>query len=141
MINNVEIQERSISQLIMAGLIGGGLAAVANLLIWLIANWSLGSLDVMPPPPNPPEIAPVPWFVVIFASLISGVLAGALLWVFARFSAMGVRLFQVVAVLILLASFISPFDAAQSTRIAVALSVMHVAAAALILWALMVRKV
>lgn len=63
------------------------------------------------------------------AVIIGGAVLTALALVMRRFGERGVRLFLGVATVLLVLSFISPFQAAETTETAVSLSLMHIAAA------------
>ncbi|MEM8862712.1 MAG: DUF6069 family protein [Chloroflexota bacterium] len=122
----------SIGQTIVAGLIGGGIAAVINAIVFFIAP----ALNVSQPDGS---LAPVGLVPIIVASIIPGIFAAIFLWLLRRFTGNGTRIFQIVAVILLLLSFISPFTAAASTGIAIWLNVMHLVAGVAIIWSLTLR--
>ncbi len=127
-----ESQQQSIGQTIIAGLIGGGIAAVINAILSFIA-----------PPLTATQVGgvvgPVTVGPIIGASIMPAIFAAILLWLLRRYTGNGTRIFQIIAVIFLLVSFASPFAAAASTGIALWLNVMHLIAGASIIWSLTLR--
>lgn len=128
-----ESEQNSIGKTIIAGLFGGGIAAVINVIIYFIA----GPLNVAQPGG---EIAPVTLVPIIVASIIPAIFAGITLWLTRRFTSNGTRIFQILAVVLLLLSFASPFTAAETTAIALGLNLMHLVAGSSIIWSLTMRE-
>ena len=125
-------KQNSIGSTITAGLIGGGIAAVINAIISFIA-----------PPLNAMQadgsLGPVTLIPIIFASILPAIFAAIILWLLRRFTGNGTRIFQIVAVVLLLVSFLSPFTAAESIGIALWLNLMHLVAGSAIIWSLTMR--
>ena len=127
-----ESEQNSIGQTIIAGLIGGGIAAVANVVVYFIAP----VLNVSQPDGS---LGPVTIGPIIAASIMPAIFAAIFLWLLRRYTGNGTRIFQIVAVILLLLSFASPFAAAASTGIAIWLNVMHLIAGVAIIWSLTLR--
>ena len=125
-------EQNPIGNTIIAGLIGGGIAAILNAIVFFIAP----ALNVTQADGS---VGPVTLIPIIFASIIPSIFAAIVLWLFRRFTGNGTRNFQIVAVILLLLSFASPFTAAASTGIALWLNLMHLIAGAAIIWSLTMR--
>lgn len=125
-------ESNSIGPLIVAGLIGGVIAAVINAILFFVVP----DLNVSQPDGS---FAPVGLVAIIMASIVPAIFAAIFLWLLRRFTGNGTRIFQIVGVIFLLVSFASPFAAAATTGIAIWLNVMHLVAGAAIIWALTMR--
>lgn len=127
------------AKLLPAALIGGGIAAAVNLLIFLILPPVLGAAPIMvqmgPPGPDTPFVE-MPAFAVVAASLIPAFIAAGLLWLLGRFTARPFSIFRIIAVVGLLLSFGPIFSAPMTTGAAISLGLMHVVAAAAIAYTL-----
>jgi hypothetical protein len=110
--------------------LAGLAAAAANVVIYLIAS-AAGAIPqtVLVPGLNLP-ITAMP---VILNSFVPAILAGALLAVLNRFARSPVRLFRIIAVVLLLLSFLNPFTIPGAPlAMILTLDLMHVVAAAII---------
>lgn len=125
-------EQNPLGNTIVAGLIGGGIAAVINAIIFFIA-------PALTATQTDGTVGPVTLAPIIFASIIPSIFAAILLWLLRRFTGNGTRIFQIVAVIFLLVSFVSPFTAAASTGIALWLNLMHLVAGSTIIWSLTMR--
>ena len=113
-----------------ASLLAGLGAAVANVVVYLIAS-AAGAIPqtVLIPGMNMP-ITVVP---VILNSFVPAILAGALLALLNRFARRPVRIFRIIAVVLLLLSFVNPFTIPGAPMAMIlTLNFMHVVAAAII---------
>ncbi len=103
----VQVQRsQSWGALLMAGLIGGVIAAILNLVIYFIGGMAVGEMTVA----MPPDMAqtPLPWFMVVIASIVPGLIAAVVLGVMRRFLPNAERTFQIVAVVLVLISLFPP---------------------------------
>ena len=120
-----------IGRLIGAGVLAAVVAAVANLAVFFVAREVFGiSFDM---PYRGSELEPLPPGMVVAASAVPALVAAALFGLLGLFLQRPLRVFQVIALLALLASFGGPLslsDVGTSTR--VGLIAMHVVAAAAI---------
>lgn len=127
------------TKLVPAAFIGGGIAAVVNLLIFFILPPVLGAAPIMvqmgPPGPDTP-FAELPAFAVVAASLIPAFMAAGLLWLLGRFTARPFSTFRIIAVVGLLLSFGPLFTAPMPTGTVISLGLMHVVAAVAIVYTL-----
>ncbi len=113
-----------------AALIGGGLAAVINLVIYFIFSALGASFVVAGAPNNPSAIA------AIFASIIPALGAAVLLLILGKIAPnSAVKIFTGVAVVFLLFSF-GGILGAQDTTTLIALGLMHIVAGAAIIGSL-----
>jgi hypothetical protein len=120
----------ALGRLWWASLLAGLGAAAANVVVYLIAS-AAGAIPqtVLIPGMNMPVTA-VP---VILNSFVPAILAGVLLALLNRFARRPVRLFRIIAVVLLLLSFANPFTIPGAPiAMILALNVMHVVAAAII---------
>lgn len=121
-----------------AALLGGVLAAVANIVVLLIAN-ALGlTLDV-PLGPNATETAPMGVLPVILASFLPALGAAGLLALLARFTRRPITIFLGVSALFLLLSFGPLLGTPVVVSTKVVLGLMHLVAAVPIVWALVTQ--
>jgi hypothetical protein len=126
-------QTVGISKFVQAGLVGGAIAAVLNLILLFIGQAvNGGPLLVMPPGQS--IVQGVPWFLVILTSILPGVIAGVLYGLLNRFTARPTPIFLVVAAIIFVLMFFSPLSAAQSTTTILILEIMHVVVAGFVIW-------
>jgi hypothetical protein len=113
-----------------ASLLAGLGAVVANVLVYFIAS-AAGAIpgDVLIPGMNQP-VTVIP---VILNSFVPAILAAVLLALLNRFTRRPVRIFRIIAAVMLLISFANPFTipGAPLTMI-LALNLMHIVAAAII---------
>ncbi len=131
----------SLGSVFKAALIGGGIAAIGNLVLWLLANVLNIALTVLagPPGPNAPVMSIAAPMVIIF-SLLPALIGGLLYFVFTRVSARGATIFTVLAVVIVLLSLIPILGQPLTPPGMVVLILMHIVAAAAITWALTMRS-
>ena len=131
-------QTLSLSKALTAGLIGGLIAAIINVILYfLFQAINGGPLLVAIPGTTGPE--PFPIFPVIMLSIIPGLVAGVLFWVLSRFTDNATRWFLIVAAIIFVAFFFGPIGAASGVVAILALELMHVGAAVPIIWSLLRR--
>ena len=123
-----------------AGLIAGVIAIVLNLILYFVGQpLAGGAIDVMMQPGTP--LAPLPVVAVIAASLVPSLVAALVYWLLLRFvGAAGRRIFILLAAILLLLSFYTPFTQTESMIEAVLLSLMHVVVAGAVIWALTMRN-
>jgi len=116
--------------LITRGLAAGVLALAANLLVYLRApalfNFSL-AIPVMGPGS---PIMPLPFTMVVFATVVPTIGATILLAVLSRFTTSAVTIFRIIAVVFLLLSFAVPFSLPVPLLVRATLASMHVITAA-----------
>ena len=120
-----------IKQLAWVGPLGGVIAAVANLLVYFIAQpLAGGELHHQMGPGNPIEVLPLA--AVIVASFVPSIFATLLYAGLGRFTRRPVTIFTIIAVAFGLLSLGSPLSLAVETASKLALSLMHIVAAAAI---------
>jgi len=117
----------------VAALIGGGLAAVINALLWLVLSLVGVTIQVATPDGQVMDLMVA---FVIGASFIPAIGAGVLLAILGRFTKNPVQIFQIIAVVFLLLSFASPLGLPVSITSKIALELMHLIAGVAITWAL-----
>lgn len=132
------VPKRSIGSWLIAGLVGGGVAAILNLVIYFVANAMLGDLAVAMQPGQP--MAPLTFVAVIVTSIVPAVLAALVLAVLQRFLANGTRVFQILAVILGLLSLFPALTQASSLSVGLVLASMHIVAVVAIVWALTLRS-
>lgn len=121
------------NRLPVAALVAAGGSAVVNVLIYLIGG-ALGAFpsDVFVQPGQTLTIVPV-----IMASIIGAIGGVAVFAALARFTRRPVFLFSIIAAVMLVLSFVTPFSIpAAPTSMIIALELMHIATAAVVVWAL-----
>lgn len=116
-----------LSKLWWVGLVAGAASAVANLVFFFITS-AAGLVYQIPLQGPDAPLEALPAFAIIVASVVPAIGATLLFFLLGRFLSQGVRIFVIVSVLFLIASFAMPFTlpatVAMSTKIA--LNVMHV---------------
>jgi hypothetical protein len=120
-----------------SGALGGALAAIGNLVLYVIAQALAGAELVVPTGPGG-ELVPLTPLNVALTSFIPGVVAGLILWLLTRATREPVQIFLGVAISFLLFSFTAPLglpSIPDNTR--VLLAAMHVIAAISILGVLL----
>src|SRR5215813_10079029 len=113
-----------------ASLLAGLAAAGVNAVIYVIES-AAGAIPqtVLVPSMN----QPITVVLVILNSFVPAILAGVLLALLNRFTRRPVRLFRIIAAVVLLLSFINPFTIPGAPpAMIIALALMHVVAAAII---------
>lgn len=123
-----------------AALIGGGIAAVGNLILLVLAGLLNIPLMVQagPPGPNAPVMALGAVQVIIF-SVLPALIGGLIYFALTKVSAKAVIIFIIIAVVVALLSLLPIFGQPLSAGGMVVLILMHVVAAAAITWALVAR--
>lgn len=119
------------SRLWLAALAAAGIAAIANIAIWLLAGALAVPLNIQVGGPQSP-VVPLGAGPVIVMSVVPALLGAALLWLLNRFTARPRLVFQVVAVVVLLLSLAGPLLLPVALANKLVLSLMHVVAAAVI---------
>jgi Family of unknown function (DUF6069) len=133
MTTQVQKQTTSIGKFVQAGLIGGVIAAIINLILYFLGN-AINGGPMLVKPPGVTTIQGVPWFMVIIQSVLPGVIAGALYGLLARFTARASTIFLVIAAIIFILFFLNPLLAAQNATTIVVLEIMHIVVAASVIW-------
>jgi hypothetical protein len=133
-------QTVSLGSALKAALIGGGIAAVGNLILLLIAGLVSIPLNVMvgPPGPNAP-VMPIGAVPVIIFSVLPAIIGGLLYFVLTKVSAKGSTIFIIIAVVVALLSLLPIFSQPLTAGGVIVLILMHLVAAGAITWALVTR--
>ena len=140
-VNRVGTKSESVAvrHLWRAGAIAAVAASIANLVVYFLAprlfNFSL-EIPLMGPGS---EIQPLPFFMVIFATIAATIGATILLAALNRFTARPVTIFRVIAVVLLVLSFGAPFSLPVPLNVQLTLLSMHIITAAVILYVLTVQ--
>jgi hypothetical protein len=135
----VQARKSGIAQFVQAGLIGGLIATVLNLVLWFIGNaLNGGAMEVITP--VAPEPAGVPWFAVILSSILPGVVGGLLYGLLARFTNKATTIFLVISVLVFIAFIYNPISAGQSLTTILVLELMHVVVAVPVIWFILAAR-
>ena len=120
------------TQSIKAGAFAAITAAVINALLFFVFH-SAGVLvdTIFIQPETTLTIVPV-----LFSSILPSLVASIVFFLFEKYSANGFKFFSIVAVVLLLLSFINPFVGIKDVTIgyAIVLNVMHVVVAAAVLY-------
>ncbi len=133
MTTRAQKQTLGIGKFIQAGLIGGAIAAVINLILFFVGQALNGSpMTVTLPGQAGP--APVPFFMVIVMSVLPGIIAGALYGILVRFTARHRVIFFVIAAIVFILEFINAVTAGSTVTTIVVLEVMHVVVAGFVIW-------
>lgn len=121
-------QVAPISKIWWVGIAAGVVSAVANLIFFFVS--SAAGIPFMIPVENPDVLEPLPAMVVAIASFVPAIGATILFALLGRFLSQGVRIFVIVSIVFLIASFALPFSlpAAVPVSTKIALNVMHVIA-------------
>ncbi len=115
-------------RLLIYGAVAGVAAAMASAVIYLVAS-TLGAMpqDVLA------NGQPITLGAVVTSTLVPAILAAVLFALLGRFTRRPISIFRVVAVVFLLASFVTPFSIPGApVPMILALLLMHVVAAAII---------
>ncbi len=105
-------------------------AIVLNVLFYLLVTTISGQSLVLPPPMN----SQLPLLPIIMASLIGIIGAMVVLLLINRFVNNAVRVYTIVAIIVLLLSLISPLTAPTDAFSRIMLAAMHVIAAIPAIW-------
>lgn len=121
---------------LVAGALGGAIASVINVVLFYVGQAVNGGPLMMTTPGSPgPEGLDL--FMVLSLCLVPGLVAGIAYWALARFTARPTRWFLVLSAIVFVAFFFGPFNAASGALTIVILELMHIGAAAPILWSIL----
>ncbi len=121
-----------IRRLLWAGPLAAIIAAGANLVVYLVAQGLLGVVLLAPAQPGAAEFVPMPATAVIIMSIIPALGATLLLAILSKVVARPIRTFWIIAAVVLLLSFITPFSLPITWDAIITLELMHVIAALVI---------
>lgn len=124
------------NRLLIAALIGAVGAAVANGLIFVIAS----ALGLFPQDLNTPAGQPIGLGAVVISTFVGALGATAVFALLARFTRRPITIFRIVAAVVLLLSFATPLSLGAPLPMVLTLELMHIVAAAIIVWALTTRS-
>jgi hypothetical protein len=125
----------------ISGLLGGALALIGSLVLFGIARLLGIPLLVAGGPPGQSLPAPLTALQIIVAVLVPALAATGMYALLRRvYKQRASRIFQVVALIVLLLSFGAPLSQDVSTDNKIILALMHLVTAAAIVWALTLRK-
>ena len=127
--SNAKPERISFSRLLWVGPVAAVVAAMANLIVFLIAKNLVGIPFVMPLSGSGSPLEPLPAFMVIVMSIAPALVAAVFLWILGKFAPRPILIFQVISLIFLLFSFSGPFSLPVDLPTKLALSVMHVVAA------------
>lgn len=127
-------QPINLRRLPLATLIGAMLGLIANLIVYFAAR--AAGFEFLAPVPPTNEPMPLPVVAVIVSTIIPAIGAAIILVFLNRFSARPLRAFLIIAAVVLVISFAGPFTLPISFIEQMILNVMHIIAAAAIVWAL-----
>jgi Family of unknown function (DUF6069) len=133
MTTQAQKQTVGIGKFVQAGLIGGAIAAVINLILLFIGQAVNGG-PLLVTPPGQSSAQGIPWFMVIVMSVLPGIVAGVLYSVLARFTARPKPIFYSIAAIIFILEFINALTAGSTLTTIVVLELMHIVVAALVIW-------
>ena len=133
MTTQAQKQTVGIGKFVQAGLIGGAIAAVINLILLFIGQAVNGG-PLLVTPPGQSGVQGVLWFMAIVMSILPGVIAGALYGILNRFTAKPTPIFLVIAAVVFIFMFFNPLSAAQGTTAILFLELMHFVVAGLVIW-------
>ncbi len=128
----------TIGRIARATAVGAGVGIIANLIVYAIAR-AIG-FDFSVPSPQNGEPMPLPPIAVITATLIPAIGAGVVWFILNRTVRYPQRSFLLIAGVVLLISFAGPFTLSISLIEQLILNLMHVIAAAAIVWALIAQS-
>ncbi len=126
--NFTTLKVAKISKLWWVGTVAALSAAVANVVVYFVAQAVLGGPIVMPYQGPGTAALPLPLAPVIFASLIPALGATVLLGLLGRFTRYPAQIFLAVSVVFLLFSLGGPFSLPIALALQLALVVMHIVA-------------
>ncbi len=127
-------QPINLRRLPLATLIGAMLGLIANLIVYFAAR--AAGFEFLAPAPPTNEPMPLPVVAVIVSTVVPAIGAAIILVFLNRFSARPLRAFLIIAAVVLVISFAGPFTLPISFIERMILNVMHIIAAAAIIWAL-----
>lgn len=122
----------SFKQSMMAGLMAAGLAAVVNAVLFFIFH-AAGIItdDIMIQPNTPMTVVPI-----LISSIMPTLIAAAVFFLIEKNSQNGVKIFTIVALVLMVLTFANPFMGIPGVTVAygIALNVMHVVVVAALLF-------
>jgi hypothetical protein len=133
MTTQAQKQTVGMGKFVLAGLTGGILAAVVNLILYTLGQVLNGSPMMVAPPGQAGEM-PLPFFMVTILSVVPGIIAGLLYGVLARFTTRPKPIFFVMAAIVFVLFFIQALIAGQGITTIIVLEVMHVVVAGFVIW-------
>jgi hypothetical protein len=133
MTTRAQKQTVGMGKFVLAGLTGGILAAVVNLILYTLGQALNGSPMMVAPPGQAGEM-PLPFFMVTILSVIPGIIAGLLYGVLVRFTTRPKPIFFVIAAIVFVLFFIQALIAGQGLTTIIVLEVMHVVVAGFVIW-------
>ncbi len=131
---------RSFGRVLQTGLVVAIAAALVNVMVFVLAGDLLGIPFVFPYPGQGGPAAPLPITLVIMASVLPAIGAALLLAVLARMTRRSLRSFLIVGLVFLIVSLGAPLSLPVALATKLALSTMHLVAAAIIIGGLTVRS-
>jgi hypothetical protein len=126
-------QTVGIGKFVQAGLIGGILAGVVNIILYTLGQALNGSLMMVTPPGQAGEM-PLPFFMVTIMSVVPGIIAGLLYGILARFTPRATPIFLVIAAVVFTFMFFNPITSARGLTTMIVLEFMHVVVAGFVIW-------
>lgn len=132
----IQAQKPSLTKYLIAGLIGGVIASVINIILLFIGQALLGGpLTIYSP--GTTEVEALPAFLVVTGSILPGVVGGFSYWILKRFANKNARMiFITLSIIVFVVMFFRPFSGAVGTVTIWTFQLMHVGAAIPILWQL-----
>lgn len=111
-------------QAFTAGLMAAGIATVVNAILFLVFHSAGIIVDTIFIQPNQPmTIVPI-----IISSIVPTLIATLVFFLFEKFTKNGFKIFRIVALILLVLSFVNPFMGIQGVTVgyAIVLNLMHV---------------
>ncbi len=127
-------QPLDVRRLPLATLIGALIGVIANLIVYFAAR--AAGFEFLAPAPPTNEPMPLPAVAVIVSTVIPAIGAAVVVALLNRFTARPLRVFLIIAAVVLIISFAGPFTLPISLIEQMILNVMHIIAAGAIIWAL-----
>ena len=119
-------------KLLTVAAIAGGVGAFINLIVFFVLP-ALFNVTLRVPLQGPgSELAPLPFFLVIMASVMPAFVGAGVFWALTKFTARPVGIFRVIALVIGGFSLIMPFSMGIGTTEAIILDVMHIVVAVVV---------
>lgn len=119
-------------QAFMAGLTAAVIAAVINVILFYVFHAAGIFVDtIFLQPGMPLTIVPI-----LISSILPTLVATVVFYLLERFTSNGFKIFRIIAIVLLLVSFLNPFMGIPGVTVgyAVALNVMHIVVVALLLY-------
>ncbi len=111
-------------QAFMAGLMAAGVATVVNAILFFIFHGAGIIVDTIFIQPNQPmTIVPI-----IISSIVPTLIATLVFFLLDKYTKSGFKIFRIIAIVLMLISFLNPFMGIQGVTIgyAIALNIMHI---------------